>query len=213
MLIRLHHFISHYHNHILRYCPQSLVNQIYYHASHLLQLYLNFSFLKHLSSFLSFVLFFLSLTYQTFICHSCISIICIISLLFLFSLPLFFLEHLAFCFLSLCVVLLVAGGGVMSGETSPDIRRYSYLSSALVNYVIRIFLMEERKDEREKREHILVCFIVFFCFFLDKKKKEKNIKEKSSNTDIVSNNAKQFVLSPRKKSTCDSLRIISSSTA
>ena len=92
----------------------------------------------------------------------CISISCNISLLFLFSLPLFFLEHLALYFLSLCVVPLVAGGGVMSGETSPDIRRYSYLSSALVNYVIGIFLMEERKDEREKREHILVCFIVFF---------------------------------------------------
>ena len=51
---------------------------------------------------------------------------------------------------------------VMSGETSPDISRYCYLSSALVNYVIGIFLMEERMDEREKREHILVCFIVFF---------------------------------------------------
>ena len=52
----------------------------------------------------------------------------------------------------------------MSGETSPDKRRCSYLSSALVNYVIGIFLMEERKDEREKREHFLVCIIVF-CFF------------------------------------------------
>ena len=58
----------------------------------------------------------------------------------------------------------------MSGETSPDIRRSSYLSSALVNYVIGTFLMEERKDEREKREHILVCFIVF----LDKRIKREN---------------------------------------
>ena len=65
----------------------------------------------------------------------------------------------------------------MSGETSPDIRRYSYLSSALVNYVIGIFLMEERKDEGEKRENILVCFIVFLFFFLDKRIKEKKIKK------------------------------------
>ena len=64
---------------------------------------------------------------------------------------------------------------VMSGETSPDIRRYSYLSSALVNYVIGIFLMEERKDEREKREHILVCFIVFFWIKRLRRKNQRKV--------------------------------------
>ena len=62
----------------------------------------------------------------------------------------------------------------MPGETSPNIRRYSYLSSVLVNYVFGIFLMEERKDKREKREHILVCSIVF-CFFLDKRKNKRKV--------------------------------------
>ena len=66
----------------------------------------------------------------------------------------------------------------MSGETSPDIRGSSYLSSALVNYVIEIFLMEERRDERERERKktflYALLFLLFLLFFLDKRIKREN---------------------------------------
>ena len=60
-------------------------------------------------------------------------------------------------FLSVCLTT------VMS-DVSPDIRWSSYFSTVLVNYVIGIFLMEEKEKEKEKTSLYAFFWLLRFLF-------------------------------------------------
>ena len=60
----------------------------------------------------------------------------------------------------------------MSGAVSSDIRWSSHLSSALVDYVIGIFLMEDR-EEKKINIHFCVLFLAIGFLFKERKRKKR----------------------------------------